>query len=288
MADTRWNTSTPAKGRRRGFPVWITVPLVLIAGIAVLVFALVGRATGLRRQAWPLIQAVHKRIATDEGARDLYRLNPACANGYESEEAFLEAVRAWRPKLGALPASEPRERGEGYRVDSDPFELSVSVQGQAGGWLRARFVTGPAAAGQNVGEGLTQLVFAASVRDITDSARQARRHARAREWGEFRALLNRLATDESATALFRSEATLRQGWLSEEAFLADARAWRTFLAAIPEDLAATEKDDTHQAEFHRNQSPLGSSREIRFTHPGGTWKVLWREGVLASISHRTR
>ena len=97
MADSRWNTSTPSKARRRGFPAWITVPLALLAGIAILVFALVGRATGLRRQAWPLVQAVHKRIATDEGARDLYRLNPACANGYESEEAFLQAVRAWRP-----------------------------------------------------------------------------------------------------------------------------------------------------------------------------------------------
>lgn len=286
MADTRWNTSTPAKARRRGFPVWITVPLVLIAGIAVLVFALVGRATGLRRQAWPLIQAVHKRIATDEGARDLYRLNPACASGYESEEAFLEAVRAWRPKLGALPAAEPSERGEGYRVNSDPFELSVSVRGQAGGWLRARFVTGPAAAGQNVGEGLTQLVFAESSRDILDSARQARRHARAREWTEFRTLLNRLATDESATALFRSEATLRQGWLSEEAFLADARAWRPFLATVPESYPDVEQEGGVHASIHRNQSPLGNSREIRLEHPGGTWKVQWRDGALASISHR--
>jgi hypothetical protein len=288
MADSSWNTSSPAKGRRRGFPIWIAVPLAVMAGIAILVFALVGRATGLRRQAWPLIQAVHKRIATDEGARELFRANPACAEGYESEEAFLQAAREWRPKVGPLPAAEPGEDREGYRVNSDPFELTVAVRGEGGGWLRARFVTGPAAAGRNVGEGLTQLVFAASARDITDSARQARRHARAREWGEFRTLLLKLGTDESALALFRSETVLRQSWISEEAFLQDARSWRPFLAAIPEDLPAVEKDDTNRAEFHRNQSPLGSSREIRFTHPGGAWKVLWRDGALASISHRAR
>lgn len=288
MADSRWNTSTPSKARRRGFPAWITVPLALLAGIAILVFALVGRATGLRRQAWPLVQAVHKRIATDEGARDLYRLNPACANGYESEEAFLQAVRAWRPKVGALPSAEPSERGEGYRVNSDPFELSVSVRGEGGGWLRARFVTGPAAAGQNVGEGLTQLVFAESPREILESARQSRRRARTKEWAEFRSLLGRLATDESARALFRAEPGLRQGWVSEEAFLQDARAWRPFLAAIPEAYPDVEKDGGVRAQFSRNQSPLGTSREIRLEHAGGTWKALWRDGALASISHKAQ
>ena len=119
MADNRWNTATPSKGRRRGFPLWFTVPLVILGGIAILVFALVGRATGLERQAWPLVQAVHKRISTDDGARELLRMNPACAQGYESEAAFLEAVRIWRPRIGPLPAVKPSERSEERRVGKE-------------------------------------------------------------------------------------------------------------------------------------------------------------------------
>lgn len=288
MADSRWNSSSPASARRRGVPAWITVPLALLVGIAILVFAVAGRASGLRRQAWPLLQTVHKRIATDEGARELFRMNPACAEGYASEEAFLEAVRAWRPKVGALPAVEPTEDRKGYHVSADPFELTVAASGEGGGWLRVRFVTGPAAAGQDVGEGLTQLVFADSFRSLQDSSRQARRQVRSRQWAEFRGLTARLASDEAAAALYRAEPGLRQGWLSEEAFLQETRSWRPFLAAIPESLADAEKDEATRAQFSRNQSPLGDSREIRLEHPGGVWKVTWRNGALAAISHRTR
>jgi hypothetical protein len=174
MADNRWNVPAPARRTRRSLLSWLVVPLALAAGAAVLVFALVGRATGMRRQAWPLVLALQARLATDDGARDVFRRNPAFAAGYESEAAFLEALQAWRRQGGGLPAREPREDARSYSVHSDPFSLNVAVRGSGGTWMRARFATGPAA-GPEAGEGLMQLVFAGSFRGLQDSARDARR-----------------------------------------------------------------------------------------------------------------
>ncbi len=287
MADSSWNTPAPVRGRRRFRASWLLVPLALAAGVAVLVFALVGRATGLRRQAWPLIQAVNARLATDEGARDLFRKNPLCAAGYASEEAFVEAARTWRAKGSGLPAQEPRGDRRGYTVDSDPFELDVAIQGTGGAWMRARFATGPATEGQEAGEGLVRLVFADSFRGLQDAARDARRQARSREWEEFRRLTSALATDEGARDLLRHEPGLARNWPSEEAFLQDARAWRPHLAAIPARPEDADKEGGVRASFSRHQSPLGSSVEIRLNHPGGRWNAVWRDGALTDLRHRT-
>lgn len=288
MADSSWNTPAPVRGRRRFRASWLLVPLALAAGVAVLVFALVGRATGLRRQAWPLIQAVNARLATDDGARDLFRKNPLCAAGYDSEEAFVEAARAWRAKGSGLPDQEPRGDRRGYTVDSDPFELDVAIQGTGGAWMRARFATGPATEGQEAGEGLVRLVFADSYPGLQDAVLQARRHVRAREWEEFRRLTSALATDEGARELLRTSPGLARNWPSEEAFLQEVRGWRPHLAAIPARPDEGEKGDGVQVGFSRHSSPLGSSVEIRLDHPGGRWQALWRDGVLTDLRHRAR
>lgn len=285
MAESSWNTSAPAKPRRRGFPAWLLVPVVFIVAGGAIAFTLAGRATGLRRQAWPLIQAVHQRLATDEGARDIFRKNPVCAEGYGSEEAFVETVRTWRAKVGPLPASEPGESMHAYDVNSDPFELTVACRGQGGGWLRARFVTGPATGGREVGEGLSQLVFGDSLRDLLGSARTARRQSRTRQWGEFRVLLMRLGADDTALALYRAEPALRQRWATEQAFLDETRGWRPALAALPEAIPDSEQTPGVRVEFRQSHSPFGQRRAIRFQHMGGAWKVSWRDGVLADLSH---
>lgn len=290
MADNSWNTPAPARatGRRsRRLLSWLVVPLALAAGAAILVFALVGRATGLRRQAWPLIQAVHARLATDEGARDLFRKNPACAAGYETEEAFVEAARTWRTKGGGLPAQEPQEDRRDYFVNSDPFELSIGIRGSGGGWMRARFATGPAA-GKDAGEGLMQLLFADSAKGLQEAARDTRRQVRARQYEAFREVAQSLATDEGARELLRREALLRKGWPSEEAFLQDVRAWRPHLAALPLELRDAEKGGPVQASFRRNHSPLGDRRTLEVAHPAGRWKATWRDGALEDLRHEAR
>jgi hypothetical protein len=255
--------------------------------VAILVFALVGRATGLRRQAWPLIQAVHARLATDDGARDLFRKNPACAAGYASEEAFVEAARTWRAKGGSLPAREPQEDQDDYRVSSDPFELSVGIRGSGGAWMRARFATGPAA-GKDAGEGLMQLLFSDSAKGLQDAARDTRRQVRMRQYEAFRAVAQSLATDEGARGLLRREDRLRRAWPSEEAFLQEVRGWRPHLAALPERLAEAEQGGPVQASFRRSHSPLGESRTLEVSHPAGRWKATWRDGSLEDLRHEAR
>lgn len=289
MADSSWNTPAPTRPGRRGRTLlsWLVVPLALAAGAAILVFALVGRATGLRRQAWPLIQAVQARLSTDEGARDLFRKNPGFAAGYESEEAFLEAARAWRTRGGSLPPREPEEDPRAYTVSSDPFSLGIAIRGSGGGWMRARFATGPEA-GRDAGEGLMQLVFADSFRGLQDSARDARRQVRARQYAAFLADARSLGTDEGARDLYRREAGLRRAWPSEAAFLQDARAWRPHLAALPEDLRGAERGGPVQAAFRRHNSPLGQSQALEVAHPGGVWKAAWRDGALADLRHEAR
>lgn len=290
MADNSWNSPSPSRPKRRGRGLlsWLVVPLALAAGVAVLVFVLVGRATGLSRQAWPLIQAVNARLATDEAARDLFRKNPLCAAGYASEDAFVEAARTWRTQGGALPAQEPREDRRAYFVNSDPFEVTIGVQGSQGRWMRARFATGPATGGKDAGEGLVQLVFADSSRGLQDAARDVRRLGRSREWEEFRRLAAALATDEGARDLLRQAPALGRNWTSEDAFLQEVRTWRPHLPAIPERLADAEKGGEVQAGFSRNHSPLGESLEIRLDHPGGRWKATWRNGALSDLRHQAR
>jgi hypothetical protein len=192
----------------------------------------------------------------------------------------------WRVKIGALPVSEPQEDISAYTVSTDPFELTMACRGQGGGWLRARFVTGPAATGQNVGEGLTHLFFADSSKQLQDSARQARRQGRSRQWEEFRSLLLSLREDGTASALYRSEAALRDRWPTEEAFLTEIRGWRPALAAIPETMPDRATDPSQRLEISRNHTPFGDSREVRFEHREGIWKVVWRNGALSSIDHR--
>lgn len=52
---------------------------------------------------WDAYQAVLASLATDEGAKRLYRESPGLAQLHPGEGAFLDAVRSWRPKLEAVP-----------------------------------------------------------------------------------------------------------------------------------------------------------------------------------------
>lgn len=286
MADSSWNIDLPDMPRRRGWPVWAYVSMVVVFAGAVIGLALMRHAAGVRDKAWPLALAVHRRLATDEGARDLYRRNPLCANGYESEEAFLEQVRRWRPRIGSLPAGEPPESGEAYGVEADPFAMSVACKGEAGGWLRMRFVTGLAAGGGDVGEGLAQLIFGHSIKDMHESARIAGLHARKRLWTEFRSLLFQLGADDTASALYRAEPALRSRWTTEQAFLRETRAWRPALAHLPAEKPDQAKDPAQRVSFAQEHSPLGSSRVIRFDGREGSWEATWRDGALSSLDHR--
>jgi hypothetical protein len=78
-----------------------------------------GFANSLIQKDWERFRTLVDQLQTDEGARALYRANPGLGQAQASEELFLQAVRAWRPRLGPLPAEMPVGRHHRHRRDRD-------------------------------------------------------------------------------------------------------------------------------------------------------------------------
>jgi hypothetical protein len=98
-----------------------------------------GFAKGLVQKDWERLRTLVDQLQTDGGARAVYRANPSLAKTQGTEEAFLQAVQAWRPRLGPLPLEIPvsghrrHRRGrdqpeEAPPVRDTPRPLSVDLQ----------------------------------------------------------------------------------------------------------------------------------------------------------------
>ncbi|MCL4836842.1 MAG: hypothetical protein KJ058_02610 [Thermoanaerobaculia bacterium] len=60
------------------------------------------------RARWAELSGALSDLQTDEGARRLWRANPALAERFGSEEEFVARARQWRPKVARdLPAWDP-------------------------------------------------------------------------------------------------------------------------------------------------------------------------------------
>jgi hypothetical protein len=82
-----------------------------------------GFARGLVQKDWEHLRALVDQLQTDDGAREAYRANPGLRQGHPSEEAFLQAVRGWRPRLTPLPEAAPmgkHRHGPGERQEDEP------------------------------------------------------------------------------------------------------------------------------------------------------------------------
>jgi hypothetical protein len=66
-----------------------------------------GFAKGLVQKDWERFRTLVDQLQTDDGARAVYRANPGLHQSQATEEQFLQAVRAWRPRLAPLPAEAP-------------------------------------------------------------------------------------------------------------------------------------------------------------------------------------
>ncbi len=66
-----------------------------------------GFAKGLIQKDWERFRTLVHQLQTDEGARALYRANPGLHQAHPTEDQFLQTARAWRPRLGPLPAEAP-------------------------------------------------------------------------------------------------------------------------------------------------------------------------------------
>jgi hypothetical protein len=75
-----------------------------------------GFAKGLVQKDWTRMRALVDQLQTDEGAKALYQANPGLRQAHPSEDQFLQAVRAWRPRLAPLPEEAPvRKHGRRHR-----------------------------------------------------------------------------------------------------------------------------------------------------------------------------
>ncbi len=59
------------------------------------------------RARWAELSGALSDLQTDEGARRLWRANPALAERFGSEEEFVARARQWRPKVEALARDLP-------------------------------------------------------------------------------------------------------------------------------------------------------------------------------------
>jgi hypothetical protein len=140
MVDASWDNSgqpLPKKGLGTGMKVLMGCGIALLVVLATCAVGGVvlgsyirkdprafetrveGFANSLIQKDWERLRALVDQLQTDDGARTVYRANPSLGQAQASEELFLQAVRAWRPRLGALPAEMPVGRHHRHRRDRD-------------------------------------------------------------------------------------------------------------------------------------------------------------------------
>jgi len=81
-----------------------------------------GFANSLIQRDWERLRTLVDQLQTDDGARAVYRANPSLRQTQASEEPFLQAVRAWRPRLRPLPQEAPLGGHRHRRSRNQPEE----------------------------------------------------------------------------------------------------------------------------------------------------------------------
>lgn len=280
MADHQWdNGAPPPLQRRRWAWLWKTalVFAAVMAGMAVFLFI---KAQSTSRQVWPLMRQIAARLQTDEGAKDLWRKNPILKQSYGDEAAFLSQVRAYRPSLAALPDLEPPRDGKEFRAFTGPFNVFLRFHAASEAWVQLVIVSTPFFTDRNLGEGVTQLVFAKDEPSLKARLREARQGYWIGEWKQFRDLELALLQDESAAFLYRQHPGLKTQFPDERAFLEEIKGWRSHLKPLPEDYKIAQKSFRSR----RRGGPFETS--LNLAYPVDEGYVLhenWRDDELVEI-----
>ncbi|MBL0313594.1 MAG: hypothetical protein IPP78_12960 [Holophagaceae bacterium] len=283
MRDSSWdNTGVARQGSRRPWLKWALVGIGVVFGLPILMTATIGSlALRHRAQVWPAVCAVHARLQTDEGARDLFVKNPALANIYASDQDFLDTVRTWRTRVGDLPPHEPPE-GPTYSPDSDPGEAAASIQGLGGAWMLVN-IRGGAFAGPIQGEGIDRIFFGEDKKALRTARKNANAIKKLREWDNFRKLMLQCGDDTNAMALYRREPGLRSRYPSETGFLESMKALRPTLGTLP----AKPLEGAHEFSIHTFQSPFRRSRIMTFRgEDGQELAATWTDDQLDNLELR--
>lgn len=162
MSNGTWDNQSPPP-QPQGMPLWLKVVLgcggvvlllltTCIGGAAYLSHrikqdpegfkkkvesAAVGFAKGFIEKPWAALRSAVDQLQTDEGAKAFFAANPGLKDHYATEEAFLEAVRGWRPKLPPLPAEIPNLT-EGHLDFQKDFGRTQRMRYQTPGGARIK------------------------------------------------------------------------------------------------------------------------------------------------------
>lgn len=264
--------------------VWLGAAAALAA---MLILSIVLRVQEIESKAWPITRAVVARLATDEGARDLFARNPRLSASYPTAEAFVAAVAAQRAAFGALP---DRPAGDGFQTDPDPGGLRVAARGAGGAWLELEVERsdGSEAGHAAIGEGITFLGFGADRAAIHELRKNLRSTYHEARWAEFRAVEQALLTDAGVEDLLRDHPDLAKGDAARAAFLQQAQAWRPSLTAHQPPGSWKEAEDAkdeHVSMRHRSGPPFGDHLEIGWEMADQRWlRAAWERGQLVKVS----
>jgi hypothetical protein len=276
VADSSWNTYTPDAPRRRAWGAVLT-GLGVLAALA-LFFGTFMAMTDRQSQAsaWPTVKQVVDRLQSDDRSRELYRANPALANTYPNEDAFLACVREFRPGLHLPDAAPPK--GPDYRVRSDIFDFSVRIKSPSGIWLEVVVEGGPFGVGRQ-GEGLVMVNLGKEIKDLRRTVREAAERRSAQAWLRFRALAQTLARDGSFQELARTSPQLSLQPGDAGAFAGLAAKRRTALLALPEQAKGLPSVRTRV-----RQGPFTRTVEIEAAlADGGRLKARWKGNQLVKV-----
>lgn len=283
MPDTSWNNGGAARtGPRRPWLKWGLAGIGVVLGFPLLMTLTFG-SLALRHRAklWPAVRAIHARLQTDEGAKDLFSKNPALANTYANDQDFVDLVRAWRAKVGELPAQEPLE-GPTYSPDSDPGGVSAAIQGSGGAWMRVD-IKGGRMAGPVEGEGITRLYFAEDRKGLREARRKATALQAGREWENYRKVMLRCSDDSQAAALYRQEPGLRANYSGESAFLEATKALRPAIEKLPVAL----RNDANEFGIRNYRTPFMHSHVLIFLCADGQeLRAIWKNDQLSKVELR--
>ncbi|HJW32200.1 MAG TPA: hypothetical protein VJ505_02430 [Holophagaceae bacterium] len=252
------------------------IPLVGVGAVALSLALWARQAVAAQRaQAWGITRSVAQRLQTEEGARQLYRLNPELQARTPSVEAFLGEVRAHRAAFQALPALPP---GEGYVCLPRLTSFTAQLKGADGTWLELE-VQGPSLLDQARGEGLHRLHFA-SRREALDRASEAEASAlNAAHWKRYQAVLAELDSPEGTRALWHREPGLHAAYPRPEDLVGWAQAQRPAWAGVPRG----EWVLPVKVGFIRERGEDGESFTLDYPLEGRKLRMTWRNQQLTFL-----
>lgn len=223
---------SPRPPNSRDLPGWMKILAGGLVGALGLAAAVALQQAATARKAWPTVRATLARLATDEGARGIWRANPALRDDFRDEADFLATVQLWRDRVGPLPSREPEPGSGAWQRTAGPWSFQARVRGEGGAWVHLA-VKGSTPLHPQVGEGLELLAFGTDPAHLGEALEAHRLRTLDADWQRLRGVASRLATPEGTRALWQAESSLQRSFPSPESLEARAARLRPRLQALP-------------------------------------------------------